>query len=148
MNEFVSNNIITIVAAVFVFEVLMGMLAQHLAEMKGHSKRWFWVGFLLSLAGAVWAAGLPDEALRRQLAGMSAKRDEQAAAAVPKQAPVHPVNLKDEGELAAVLAAAVAAAGEKEGRRFVMRSFRPVGGGLGYAKVPDRREWHNLRGGG
>jgi hypothetical protein len=144
MNEFVSNNIITIIAAVFVFEVLMGMLAQHLAEMKGHSKRWFWAGFLLSLAGAVWAAGLPDEALRRQLAGAGTKREEQAAAAAPKQAPVHQINRKDEGELAAVLAAAVAAMGEKEGRRFVMRSFRLARGDLGYAKVPDRRERHNL----
>lgn len=124
MNDFVSSNIITIIAAAFVFEVLTGMLSQRLAEKKGHSKRWFWAGFLLSLIGAIWAAGLPDEALRRQLEGTSAQRKEAAAISTSGAE-----NRMDEAELPAVISAAVAAMGEEEGRRFVMRSFRPAGEG-------------------
>jgi hypothetical protein len=127
MNEFVSKNIITIVAAAFVFEVLMGMLAQSIAQRKGHSKRWFWAGFLLSLMGAIWAAGLPDETLRRQLMNLDGQRkspDDGAVSAVKQAAAGSAV---DGGELAAVLSAAVAAMGGEEGRRFVLRSFRPAG---------------------
>lgn len=130
MNDFMANNIITIVASIFAFEVLMGMLSQRLAEKKGHSKRWFWAGFLLSLAGAIMAAGLPDEALRREFMAAAAKPAEKPGnkpAAPP--AGRAPVRKPDDGEIAAVLSAAVASMGEQEGRRFVMRSFRPAGEG-------------------
>jgi hypothetical protein len=133
MNEFISENIITIVAVVFVFEVLMGMLSQHIAEKKGHSKRWFWAGFLLSLAGAIWAAGLPDEALRRQLASRELKREETGAA-VPA-AGANAETCAGDGELAAVLAAAAAAMGGEEGKKFVMRSFRPSKGSTAWGRA-------------
>jgi hypothetical protein len=129
MNEFVSNNIITIIAVVLIFEVLSGMLAQRLAEKKGHSKRWFWAGFLLSLAGAVWAAGLPDEALRQRLEEENAKRRKPAPTVAPTAHLAENKRVRDEKKLVAVLSAAVAAAGESEGKRFVMRSFRPAGEG-------------------
>jgi Na+-transporting methylmalonyl-CoA/oxaloacetate decarboxylase gamma subunit len=145
MNDFVSQNIITIVAAAVAFEVLMGMLAQAIAERKGHSKRWFWAGFLLSLAGAVWVAGLPDELMRRQLMERR-EPTERPKAAAPKECRKTEETPKADGaELAAVLAAAVASMGEEEGRRFVMRSFRPAGEGstawnrLGRGRPPPAR---------
>jgi hypothetical protein len=131
MNEFITNNIITIWVVVFVFEILMGMLAQTIAEKKGHAKRWFWAGFFLSLIGVVWAAGLPDEALRQQLMhlhethqGTVPECNTQTGTQVFAEAD------KDDTELLAVLSAAVAAMGEDEGRRFVLRSFRPAGEGM------------------
>jgi hypothetical protein len=132
MNDFIQKNIITIWIAAFVFEILMGMLAQSIAEKKGHTKRWFWAGFFLSLVGVAWAAGLPDEIVRRHL-NISAKQPERGEQ--PYGGTVQPgmqpsaSREADDGELAAVLSAAVAAMGEEEGRKFVMRSFRPVGEG-------------------
>lgn len=127
MNDFVSDNIITIIAVVFVFEVLTGMLAQRIAEKKGRSKRWFWAGFVLSAAGVVWAAWLPDETAERRTDGDAGKSDRPAGSMVPTAQPQEEERSRDGGELAAVLSAAVAAAGEAEGRKFVMRSFRPAG---------------------
>lgn len=146
MNEFVSQNIITIMAAAIAFEVLMGMLAQSIAERKGHSKRWFWAGFLLSLIGAVWVAGLPDELLRRQLATRPIPMERPKAAAPRESRKPGALPKTEDAELAAVLAAAVASMGEEEGRRFVMRSFRPAGEGstawnrLGRGRPPPARD--------
>jgi hypothetical protein len=127
MNEFIHNNIITVWIVFFVFEIIMGILAQSIAEKKGHSKHWFWAGFLLSLVGVVWAAGLPDEHLRRQLQRLN-ERD--AAVPAPSCAPFGGGRAEqDELELAVVISAAVAAMGEAEGKGFVLRSFRPAGEG-------------------
>lgn len=125
MNEFIAHNIITVVIVFLVLEVLLGMLAQSIAEKKGHSKQWFWAGFVLSLIGVVWTVGLPDEHLRRQLLRLSETRDNVPVYESASAAPVQP----DESELAAVIAAAVQAIGDEEGTRFVLRSFRPAGEG-------------------
>lgn len=133
MNDFIQKNIITIWVAAFVFEVLMGILAQSIAEKKGHSKNWFWAGFFLSLVGVAWAAGLPDEIVRRHLnIGSGNKNGDEVpfGGAIAADPIARPVGMnRDDGELAAVLSAAIAAMGEEEGRKFVMRSFRPVGEG-------------------
>jgi hypothetical protein len=145
MNEFVSQNIITIVAAAIAFEVLMGMLAQASAERKGHSKRWFWAGFLLSIVGAIWVAGLPDELLRRQFMSRTERMEQPEAAAPQEYRKPEAMPNAGDAELAAVLAAAVASMGEEEGRRFVMRAFRPAGEGstawnrLGRGRPPPAR---------
>lgn len=132
MNDFFERNIITIWVAAIVFEVLMGMLAQSVAEKKGHPKRWFWAGFFLSVVGVAWAAGLPDEIVRRRLNISSKVPESHEAPEAPTKHEMTAVPKSREagdGELAAVLSAAVAALGEEEGRRFVMRSFRPMGEG-------------------
>jgi hypothetical protein len=132
MNDFVANNIITIWVGVFVFEVLMGMLAQTIAEKKGHPRHWFWAGLLLSLVGVIWAAGLPDETMREQLRRLHeapANLNPKAVSADQTVAASKMVESSDDVELAAVLSAAVAAYGEEEDKRFVMRSFRPAGEG-------------------
>ena len=124
MNEFYQHNIITIWVVAFVFEIVMGLLSQTIAEKKGHSKSWFWAGFLLSFVGVVWAAGLPDEKLRRQLKSFG---EPAGIGSVPTVPAAPPEGRQDDGELVAVLAAAVAAMGEQQGKQFRMRSFRPVG---------------------
>lgn len=130
MNDFFANNIITIWVAVFVFEVLMGMLAQTIAEKKGHARRWFWAGFFLSFIGVVWAAGLPDETIREELKRLRERHADATDTTAQGEAGMGASPMREKGpELAAVLAAAVAAMGEEEGKKFVMRSFRPAGEG-------------------
>lgn len=125
MEEFFLNNAITIYIVLFVFEVLMGILAQSIAEKKGHSKSWFWAGLLLSFIGVIWVAGLPDEHLRKELRRLG---QTYQTAPVPASAGGY-APAGDDAELAAVLAAAVAAMGEADGARYALRSFRPAGEG-------------------
>lgn len=126
MIHFLLENEITLFILVFVVEVLFGMLAQSIATGKGHPRKWFLAGFFLSFIGAIWAAGLPDKLVRDRLtAGKSA-----SAAPVISAAPEPVAAMGEEQndtELAAVLAAVVAALGEAEGKKFIMRSFRPAG---------------------
>lgn len=127
MNDFYSHNIITIWVVAFVLEIAMGMLAQTIAEKKGHSKHWFWAGFLLSFIGVIWAAGLPDETLRQQFRRLS---DRSESPGIAESTPRSASSIEEnDGELAAVLSAAVAAMGDREGSRFILRSFRPAGEG-------------------
>lgn len=127
MSEFYRDNSITIWIAAFAVQIAMGMLAQAVAERKGHSKRWFWAGSLLPLAGVIWAAGLPDETLRAEMREMREKRDRNPGIAPCFAAAAEPIS--EECELAAVLAAAVEAFGEQQGAKYVLRSFRPAGAG-------------------
>ncbi len=124
MEEFFRSNAVTIYIVLFVFEVLMGILAQSIAEKKGHSRSWFWAGLLLSFIGVIWSAGLPDEHLRKELKRLG----RQCQAPVPAPAGAY-APAGDDAELAAVIAAAVAAMGEEDGARYVLRSFRPLGEG-------------------
>ena len=125
MNEFYQNNMLTIWVVAFVVEVLLGLLAQFIAERKGHTKRWFWAGFFLSLIGVIWAAGLPDEKLRKKVRQLT---DGNVTAAV-QQPQYSPAATTDDGELIAVLSAAIAALGSRQGSQYILRAFRPVGAG-------------------
>ena len=126
MEEFYQNNVITIWAGALAIEIALGLLAQVIAERKGHSKRWFWAGFFFSLIGVIWTAGLPDEKLRRKIKQLGESR---AAAGSPLQQAAAPAQLADDTELIAVLSAAIAAIGTQQGRQYILRSFRPAGAG-------------------
>ena len=122
MNEFYQHNIITIWVVAFVFEIAMGLLSQTIADRKGYPKKWFWAGFLLSFIGVVWAAGLPDETLRSQF-----RKFGETGGDCVRHASATMAEWQDDGELIAVLSAAVAAMGEQQGKQFRMRSFRSAG---------------------
>jgi hypothetical protein len=128
MDDFYANNAITIWIAAIVFHVSMGLLAQAIAERKGHTGRWLWAGLLLSLIGVLWAAGLPDDTLRRQVKQLGERGGRQHEH-IEQIAPVEAAQADgmDGPELAAVLTAAVTAMEVREGKRFVMKSFRPAG---------------------
>lgn len=126
MNEFYQNNIIVVWVVAFAIEVVLGLLAQIIAERKGHSRRWFWAGFFFSLIGVIWAAGMPDEKLRKKVKQLGEGRT--AAVASQLQAAAAAV-AADDTELIAVLSAAIAAIGSQQGRQYILRSFRPAGTG-------------------
>ncbi len=123
MIEFYQNNTITIWVVAFVAEVLLGLLAQGIAERKGHPKGWFWAGFFLSVIGVIWTAGLPDEKLRKQIKQMGGSRASATLLPQPVASPA------DDTELIAVLSAAISAFGAQRGKQYILHSFRPVGAG-------------------
>ncbi len=123
MNEFIQNNAVILWVVAFVAEVLLGLLAQVIAERKGHPKGWFWAGFFLSVFGVIWAAGLPDEKLRKQIKQLSGSKP------VASPAAVQPSPVNEDNDLIAVLSAAIAAFGAQQGKQYVLRSFRPIGAG-------------------
>ncbi len=123
MSEFYQNNTVTIWVIAFVAEVLLGLLAQGIAERKGHPKGWFWAGFFLSIIGVIWTTGLPDEKLRKQIKQMGGSPSSTTFQPQPAAPPA------DDTELIAVLSAAIAAFGSQQGKQYILRSFRPVGAG-------------------
>ncbi len=138
--DFFQDNLTLVLTVAFVLAVAQGMLAQALAEEKGHSKRWFWAGCLLPLVGVIWAAGLPDARLRAEVRELAQARRESAP---PQTAAVEPARqereYEDMGELAAAVTASLAAMGTDANMRPVLRSIRRAGGPTAWARAGERR---------
>jgi hypothetical protein len=136
MLDFFADNAVIVVTGIFVCCVALGMLAQALAQEKGHGKQWFWAGCLLPLVGIIWAAGLPDVRLRdelRQLRQPPAEKAEGTAVAQRDQ------DQDRDTEIAAAIAASFAVLQGSTGRRFLLRSFRRAPGPTVWARSGSSR---------